>query len=492
MAQSFGTRPDHLTDVTYQHAPSAETISVVTNDGVSRMERHQIGFDGKIANAFSAPIDYWFGSGNHARSYFSRTNRGELIELPITWYSENGGSWAMSPGYDSASHAGFSRKATYRCMFCHNAYPAMATGADRMDNGTEFPVNLPQGIDCQRCHGPGQSHVTAAVGGRPATELASLIVNPARLPLGRRDEVCYPCHLEPTSMNLPSYLTVYGRGVFSYVPGQPLDQYIRYFDHAPATGHDDKFEFTGAPYRLRKSKCFTASAGNLTCITCHDPHEPEKSQSIARANAACVNCHSGGDRSVAALRLNQAHPSSGECVSCHMPERRPSDAIHVSVTDHYIQRNPPVDATAAAQSPVELNSANTPPYRGEVVAYYPRLAPDAAATDLYTGIAQVKNGANSEAGIPRLEKAIAATQPPNAEFYTELADAYRHAGNSSVAISYYQKASSRDSAYWPEWHGLGLAMAATGDLEWHRSRPSAKPFLFQVKIPLSFARWPRF
>ena len=78
-------------------------------------------------------------------SYFSRTSSNELIELPITWYSEKGGYWAMSPGYDSPSHAGFSRKATYRCMFCHNAYPEMAVGADRMDNGTKFPSEAAAG-----------------------------------------------------------------------------------------------------------------------------------------------------------------------------------------------------------------------------------------------------------------------------------------------------------------------------------------------------------
>jgi tetratricopeptide (TPR) repeat protein len=458
MAQSFGavrsqTGSRQLTDAAFYHAASAENISVTVRDGAAQMERHQSGFDGSIANIIKVSIDYWFGSGNHARSYFSRTNRGELTELPITWYSEHGGYWAMSPGYDSASHGGFSRKATYRCMFCHNAYPDMAPGADRMDNGTKFPEDLPSGIDCQRCHGPGLGHVNAAIAGRPAAELKSLIVNPAGLPAERRDEVCLQCHLEPTSMSLPAYLPVYGRGVFSYGPGQPLDQYIRFFDHAPATGHDDKFEFSGAPYRLRMSKCFTASQGALTCITCHDPHEPEKSRSIARASAACVSCHR--DR-IATLTLasGQPHPVSGDCVSCHMPERRPSDAIHVTIRDHYIQRDP----VRAPEPIVELNSANTPPYRGEVVPYYPRLS------DIYTAIAQVKSRANPEAGITSLEKAIAAVRPPNAEFYSDLADAYRHAGNSSAAIPYYKEANSRDPEYWPAWHGLGLAMAATGDL----------------------------
>jgi len=465
MAQSFGavhseTGSRQLTNAAFYHAASAENISVTLRDGSAQMERHQSGFDGSITNIIKVSIDYWFGSGNHARSYFSRTNRGELTELPLTWYSENGGYWAMSPGYDSASHGGFSRKATYRCMFCHNAYPDMAPGADRMDNGTKFPDNLPRGIDCQRCHGPGLAHVNAAIAGRPAAELKSLIVNPASLPGERRDEVCLQCHLEPTSMSLPAYLPVYGRGVFSYIPGQPLDQYIRFFDHAPGTGHDDKFEFAGAPYRLRKSKCFIASQGALTCITCHDPHEPEKSQSVARANAACVNCHRDRIATLTTLTSGKRHQVSGECVSCHMPERRPSDAIHVTVTDHYIRRDP-----APGPDPtVELNSANTPPYRGEVVPYYPRLAPDDAAKDLYTALAQIRRSANADAGISRLEKAIAAVRPANAEFYSDLADAHRHAGNSPAAIPYYREANSRDPEYWPAWHGLGLAMAATGDL----------------------------
>ena len=42
------------------------------------------------------------GSGNHARTYLHPTERGELIELPLAWYSENNGTWAMNPGHDRA------------------------------------------------------------------------------------------------------------------------------------------------------------------------------------------------------------------------------------------------------------------------------------------------------------------------------------------------------------------------------------------------------
>jgi tetratricopeptide (TPR) repeat protein len=453
MARTFGALrgagDGHLANVTFTHAPSAETIAVSRTGAGFQMERHQTGFTGGIVNSLAAKLDYWIGSGDHARSYLSRTPGGELIELPLTWYSEKNGYWAMSPGYDSPSHAGFSRKVTYRCMFCHNAYPVVPPGADRMDNATKFPADLAQGIDCQRCHGPGLHHVQAALAGRPASELKKLIVNPATLPLERRDEVCLQCHLEPTSLTLPAALPVYGRGVFSYDAGEPLDRYMRYFDHAPGTGHGGKFEFAGAPYRLRKSKCFTASQSSLTCITCHDPHQPDRVQVVARSNAACVNCH----RAIADTN-DRDHTPAANCVACHMQPRRPSDAIRVTITDHDIQRRP----SPVADPVVEMNSANQPPYRGEVAAYYPPV------DDLYTAIAQVKNQANLQQGIARLEKAIAAAQPANAEIWTDLADAYRHASQSSTAIPNYRKAISLDPTYWPAWHGLGLAMAATGDL----------------------------
>ena len=78
--------------------------------------------------------------------------------------------------------------------------------------------------------------------------IRNAIVNPARLTSERRIEVCLQCHLETTTLRLPGSLVRYGRGVFSYQPGEPLGAYALYFDHAPGKGHDDKFEFVSAAY----------------------------------------------------------------------------------------------------------------------------------------------------------------------------------------------------------------------------------------------------
>ena len=102
-----------------------------------------------------------------------------------------------------------------------------------------FAGDLPEGIDCQRCHGPGRAHVESARNGASPAAVRAAIVNPGRLAPERQIEVCLQCHLESTSRPLPYSLRRYGRGMFSYRPGEALENYILHFDRAPGTGHDD-------------------------------------------------------------------------------------------------------------------------------------------------------------------------------------------------------------------------------------------------------------
>lgn len=403
MARSFGA-VRQVPQGGFRHDASAESFSTRTANGKVYLRRTQ------LDDSLERPIDYWIGSGNHARSYLSRTRSNDLVELPLTWYRGSGGHWGMSPGYDVPNHAGFSRKITQQCLFCHNASPDAA---------------LAQGIDCQRCHGPGQAHVEAASSGQSSVTVRRAIVKPDM-------DVCLSCHLEPTSLRLPGMVLRFDRSVFAYRPGEPLANYALYFDHAPGTGHDDKFEFNGAPYRLRKSACFFKSAGKLTCTTCHNPH----GGSAPHYREVCRSCH------------ESAH-NKGDCVGCHMPQRRPSDAIQVMVTDHYIRKRPDPDPKGPA---MELHDANTPPYRGPVVPYYPATVAD----ELYVAVAQVRNQGNLSQGISQLEAAIAKWKPERADFYLELADACRHAGDAGRAILYYEEASKRAPQDWRPYYGRGL------------------------------------
>ena len=190
---------------TFYHKPSDSYFSMLRREGKFYQRRYQIGPNGQQMNVMEKQIDFVMGSGNHARAYLHRTARNTLVELPLGWYAEKGGYWAMNPGYDRPDHEGFRRKIPYDCMFCHNGYPRIPAGHDQPFAEPVYDDPLPEGIDCQRCHGPGGRHLQLAkTAGARRDEIRNAIVNPSRLSAERREEVCIQCHLETTSFPLPN------------------------------------------------------------------------------------------------------------------------------------------------------------------------------------------------------------------------------------------------------------------------------------------------
>jgi tetratricopeptide (TPR) repeat protein len=406
----------------FYHKPSNQHFVMSQRDGRFYQRRYQLDSQGREANSFEQEIHFAIGSGKKERDYLHRTATGELLQLPVVWYTQEK-TWGMAPGYDRPDHDNFSRKVVYRCVFCHNAYPKLQPGADRYESKQSlFPAELPKGIDCERCHGPGGRH------SREAT--ASSIVNPAKLDRKLQMDVCMQCHLETTSQPLPNSLVKLGRPTFSYRPGEPLEGYVAVFDFAdPRRG--DAFNIVHQAYRLRQSPCFQASS--MTCTTCHDPHR--RSENPAEAiRAKCIECH-------VAVKTH-----GDDCVGCHMPQRRTDDVVHVVMTDHRIQKRPPPDLLKMKQEPIHE------PSRGDLKFYLPE-----PQESLYMGIALARGG-DVARGIALLEK----QQPVP---YFEIASAYAAAGMHGKAVIAYRAGLSADPDHAEGWYNLGLSQFALNNLK---------------------------
>jgi predicted CXXCH cytochrome family protein len=460
------TVEDYTKQNTFLHSLSDTRYSMIARDGAYYQRRWQLGFEGKETNVEELKIDYVIGSGEHARSYLHRMASGAFIELPLGWYAEKGGYWGMSPGFD-ARHPQTRRFVSYECVFCHNAIPKIPAANQAPVSDPIFVGDLPEGIDCQRCHGPGGNHLrTVRTAGAKVADIRASIVNPARLSPDRQMDVCMQCHLEPTSSALPSLIRRFNRGPFSFVPGEPLSNFVLAFDHAPGTGHDDKFEIVGSSaYRLRQSQCFLKSNGGsgtrpLTCLTCHDPHRmPRGKAATQHYNDVCRQCHGA---SLSAKVSAGAHPVSTECVTCHMPKRRTDDVVHAVMTDHLIQRRPPA-RDLLAELP-ERHPTDTEEYHGEVVPYYPNPLPRTDDNLLYRAVAQVALRNNLQEGVADLARETARVRPGNSEFYMVLGDASQSSGKPREAVAAYEQALRLRPDFPRGLLNLASALKGTGQL----------------------------
>lgn len=402
-------------------------------------QRYQLGPDGSKMNILEERVDYIIGSGDQARSYLHRDAEGRLIELPVTWYTENRGYWEMTPGYDQLRQNDFHGAISDGCFFCHDAYPRASAGENARATGEPiFPAAISEGIDCQRCHGPGKAHVQAATSpSATETQIRNAIVNPARLSRERQLEVCMECHLSTSRSQDENVSRRFDRDVFSYRPGQPLGDYKLYFDRADNEQHKNEFDIADAAYRLSFSTCFRNSA--MTCLTCHDPHVEEHGQSAeARYVKVCQGCHQ-------LVRHAAALPTNPDCISCHMPKRRSQYAVHIVLTDHYIQQNKPAgDLTAPLEEPVDMPEA-----RGNLVLFYPRQLSNNPEDQLYLAAARLKASNGDRSRIQEFEQEIERFKPARAEFYAILGEAYAGAGDTRDAERWLEEAHTRDPIYRP-------------------------------------------
>lgn len=327
------------------HDPSGRIYQISMRGDSYWFRRWRRAADGSEVDVFERRIDWIMGSGHHSRVYLYQTTNGELFQLPLAWYSQEG-KWGMAPGFEFADHYGVRRPVLQRCMACHNGYADLPEGAGRPGMLDIFPHDMPEGIGCQRCHGPGARHAATALGGEAGPEeIRADIVNPGKLPRDQLYGICYGCHMQPT-VAVNSGLR-FGRGEFSFRPGEEITDFLAHLDIVDANrARHDRFDINHHPYRLEQSSCFTETNGALGCLTCHDPHVKRKpAERAAHYREACLTCHDTDDQGQVVMAATDAeHPAltpEDDCTACHMPARRTQDVIEVWMTDHKIMRHAP-------------------------------------------------------------------------------------------------------------------------------------------------------
>ena len=286
--------------------------------------------NGDVIHERVEAADYVIGSGNATRSYLMENN-GFLTEMPVTWYVERE-YWEMSPGYQEANDR-FGRKIILDCLTCHNAAPTHSP------NTQNHFTEIPEGISCERCHGPASLHV-GFWEQHPDTSIAGTdptIVDPAYLDRGAQMSNCQQCHL--------AGVTVFreGQDPTTFRPGQELSENKTVFVPEQHLVDPDWVGIDSHPLRLARSACYRNS--EMTCSTCHDPHRPKSLLPENYYNDRCLSCH-GTESTASSHSCTRPGVESvemavaGDCVSCHMQKGGTSDVPHVSFSDHWIRKDP--------------------------------------------------------------------------------------------------------------------------------------------------------
>ncbi|RYD77830.1 MAG: pilus assembly protein TadD, partial [Sphingobacteriales bacterium] len=270
-------------------------------------------------------LDYIVGSGQHTNSHIYNVN-GYLYQAPFTYYVQKG-QWDMPPGFENGFNTRFNRALGAECLTCHNGYPEFEK------KSFNKYYKIPEGIDCERCHGPGSIHVNTKKQGEIVDikhDTDFTIVNPRKLPYHLQIDVCQRCHLQGNTVLKE------GKTFFDFKPGMQLSDVMDVF--LPVYENQEQgFMMASHAERLRKSPCFLQTnkhgVESFNCITCHNPHVSVRTTKRQYFIDKCMACHKQPhEKSPQILQTKNQ-----DCISCHMPKSSAVDIPHVTITDHFIR-----------------------------------------------------------------------------------------------------------------------------------------------------------
>ncbi len=258
-----------------------------------------------LGDSISAELLWSIGDGVKGQT-FILNYLGMLFESQLSYFPSIGGL-DVTPEHprtppdflEAALGAPQTEQAAKQCFACHTTASSVQ---NHFDPGHAIP-----GVSCEACHGPGASHVKAIKAGQLKTATEA-ILNPGSFGPVEIVDFCGACHRAPLDVAAAQ-------------------------DHGPL---NIRFQ----PYRLAKSRCWSLPDPRITCIACHDPHQPLVREA-AFYDGKCRACHepATSDHSTHSVQGSTRFTcpvSTEHCVSCHMPKYE-DPQFHGSFTDHYIR-----------------------------------------------------------------------------------------------------------------------------------------------------------
>jgi predicted CXXCH cytochrome family protein len=443
------------------------------------------------------PISYIVGSGQHTNSHMWVSNE-YYFQAPVTFYTQKQ-KWDLPPGFENGENSRFSRLIGLECMTCHNGYPEFVIGSENKYS------KVKNGIDCERCHGPGSIHVEEKSKGiliDTSKYIDYSIVNPSKLPIDLQFDVCQRCHIQGNSVMKE------GKSYFDFIPGMRLSEVMDVY--MPVYENNESVHIMAShAERLKMSKCFQVTdarikgmtpsvAGlkpyknGLTCITCHNPHVSVKNSIGEQFNNACNGCHGDSKEQTCTNDPLKNKINGNNCVSCHMPSNSTTDIPHVSVHDHRIAVH--VKSTIPAVQKLKgINAINNPNPSRESVAqayinYVEKFGMDISLLDSalkYLSVTSDKERVRSIhpliqiaylkkdlatitrlSELPGVRDLLSKKSYDNKDAWTSyrIGEAYNFSGKQSQAIYWFGK-SVELAPYNAEFaNKYGTALAASGDL----------------------------